>query len=66
MLRRFAVLLLVTLGALVGCQSGDSGKSGVVLLRYSPGSESTEQRENGFLETLAKEYPNINVISSNQ
>jgi ribose transport system substrate-binding protein len=38
----------------------------VVLLRYNPGSESTEQREKGFLETLAKEYPAINVISSDQ
>jgi ABC-type sugar transport system substrate-binding protein len=63
---RFPVLLLVAFGAVVGCQSGDSGDSGVVLLRYSPGSESTEQREKGFLETLAKEYPDIKVISSNQ
>jgi ribose transport system substrate-binding protein len=38
----------------------------VVLLRYNPGSESTEQREKGFLETLAKEYPEIKVISSDQ
>jgi ribose transport system substrate-binding protein len=45
---------------------GDSGGSGVVLLRYNPGSESTEQREKGFLETLAKEYTEIKVISSNQ
>jgi ribose transport system substrate-binding protein len=41
-------------------------ESGVVLLRYTPGSESTEQREKGFLETLAKEYPEIKVISSDQ
>ena len=38
----------------------------MVLLRYNPGSESTEQREKGFLETLAKEYPQIKVISSDQ
>jgi ribose transport system substrate-binding protein len=38
----------------------------VVLLRYNPGSESTEQREKGFLDTLAKEYPNIKVLSSDQ
>ncbi|HVT28377.1 MAG TPA: substrate-binding domain-containing protein [Lacipirellulaceae bacterium] len=36
------------------------------MLRYNPGSESTEQREKGFLETLAKEYPDIKVISSDQ
>jgi ribose transport system substrate-binding protein len=35
-------------------------------LRYNPGSESTEQREKGFLETLAKEYPQIKVLSSDQ
>ena len=36
------------------------------LLRYNPGSESTEQRETGFLETLAKEFPQVKVISSDQ
>jgi ABC-type sugar transport system substrate-binding protein len=66
MVYRFAVLLLIALSAHVGCQRGESSGPGVVLLRYNPGSESTEQREKGFLETLAKEYPGINVISSNQ
>ncbi len=37
----------------------------VILLRYKEGSESTEQREQGFLDALAKE-PNIEVISSDQ
>src|SRR5262245_57196680 len=59
-----AVLTAVTLS--VGCnEKGDAGR-GVVLLRYMPGSESTEQRERGFLETLAKEFPHIKVISSDQ
>lgn len=40
-----------------------SGK--VILLRYKEGSESTEQREQGFLDALAKE-PDIEVISSDQ
>jgi ABC-type sugar transport system substrate-binding protein len=62
----FTLLLLVVLSAFTGCGKGDSGERGVVLLRYSPGSESTEQREKGFLETLAKDYPDIKVISSNQ
>jgi ABC-type sugar transport system substrate-binding protein len=38
----------------------------VILLRYSPGSESTAQREAGFLDTLAKEFPQIHVLSSDQ
>jgi ribose transport system substrate-binding protein len=42
------------------------GKGDVILLRYNPGSESTEQREQGFLETLEKEFPGINVLSSDQ
>ncbi|MEX2187196.1 MAG: substrate-binding domain-containing protein [Pirellulales bacterium] len=41
------------------------GKGNVILLRYAAGSESTEQREEGFLEALAK-YPDIKVISDNQ
>ena len=40
-------------------------KGNVILLRYLAGSESTEQRENGFLEGL-KEYPKIEVVSSDQ
>jgi len=40
------------------------GEGNVILLRYNPGSESTEQREEGFLETLKKEFPKIKVISS--
>jgi len=40
-------------------------KGNVILLRYLAGSESTEQRENGFLEGL-KKYPEINVVSSDQ
>jgi ABC-type sugar transport system substrate-binding protein len=59
-------LLFIGLSAQVGCQGSDAGGPGVVLLRYNPGSESTEQREKGFLETLAEEYPDIKVISSNQ
>src|SRR5262245_55954621 len=69
---RFAVPLCL-FAALCGC--GDStpttapnpaapaaGKKNVVLLRYKTGSESTEQRERGFLETLEKEYPEINIL----
>jgi ribose transport system substrate-binding protein len=41
------------------------GKGNVILLRYLPGSESTEQREQGFLDKIA-EYPDITVVSSDQ
>ncbi len=40
-------------------------KGGVILLRYNPGSESTEQREEGFLQAL-KKYPEISILSSNE
>jgi ABC-type sugar transport system substrate-binding protein len=66
MVHRFVVLALVVLSSMVGCRRGEVSGPGVVLLRYSAGSESTEQRERGFLETLEKEFPEIKVISSNQ
>ena len=40
-------------------------KGNVILLRYLAGSESTEQREQGFLDGL-KEYSDITVVSSDQ
>ncbi|MCC6508707.1 MAG: substrate-binding domain-containing protein [Pirellulaceae bacterium] len=40
-------------------------KGKVIMLRYKAGSESTEQREAGFLEAMAKET-NMEVISSDQ
>ncbi len=42
------------------------GKGNVILLRYTAGSKSTEQREEGFLDQLKKKHPGINVISSDQ
>ena len=41
------------------------GKGKVVLLRYAEGSDSTMQREEGFLEAI-KAHPGIEVVSSNQ
>jgi ribose transport system substrate-binding protein len=49
-----------TMGRLVGKEGR------VILLRYNPGSESTEQREQGFLDALAKEFPGVRILSSNQ
>jgi ribose transport system substrate-binding protein len=40
-------------------------KGNVILLRYRQGSESTEMREKGFLEEIAK-FPEIKVVSSDQ
>jgi ribose transport system substrate-binding protein len=41
------------------------GKGRVLLLRYQEGSASTEEREAGFLEAIAK-HPGIEVVSSDQ
>ena len=48
------------LGELLG------GKGKVILLRYQEGSASTMKREKGFLDVLKEEYPDIEVVSSNQ
>jgi ribose transport system substrate-binding protein len=55
-------------GALAAREIGKltSGKGDAILLRYNVGSESTEQRERGFLETLKKEFPGIAIISEDQ
>lgn len=55
-------------GVLAAKQLGKvlDGKGGVILLRYNPGSESTAQREEGFLETLKQEFPDITILSSNE
>ncbi len=39
------------------------GKKGDVLLfRYMPGSASTGEREEGFVETLKKEFPGVKIV----
>jgi ribose transport system substrate-binding protein len=48
------------LGRLMG------GKGNAILLRYAVGSASTEQREEGFLEVMKSDYPNIKLISTDQ
>jgi len=54
-------------GQLAGEVMGEKlgGKGNVVMLRYNQGSESTHQREEGFLEAI-KAFPEIKVISSDQ
>ena len=42
------------------------GRGKVMLLRYSEGSASTMNREEGFLEEMAAKFPDIELISTNQ
>jgi ribose transport system substrate-binding protein len=55
-------------GALAAREIGNrlKGQGNVILLRYNVGSESTEQRERGFLETLRGEFPKIVILSDDQ
>jgi ribose transport system substrate-binding protein len=43
-----------------------AGKGKVIVLRYQEGSASTMSREAGFIETLQKRFPDIELVSSNQ
>ena len=42
------------------------GEGKVILLRVLAGSTSTEQREAGFLDTIKNDYPEVEVLSSDQ
>ena len=42
------------------------GKGNVLMLRYMVGSASTEEREAGFLEVMKKDFPGIQLISTDQ
>ncbi|HUR56742.1 MAG TPA: substrate-binding domain-containing protein, partial [Opitutaceae bacterium] len=42
------------------------GKGNAILLRYAVGSASTEEREEGFLEVMKKDFPNVKLISTDQ
>jgi ribose transport system substrate-binding protein len=57
---RGGVLGARRLGELLG------GQGRIILLRVLAGSTSTEQREAGFLTTVAKEFPGLQVLSSDQ
>jgi ribose transport system substrate-binding protein len=54
------VLAARRLGELLG------GEGRVILLRYAVGSDSTEQREKGFTDTLAKEFPRLTLLSDSE
>jgi ribose transport system substrate-binding protein len=43
-----------------------NGTGNAILLRYAVGSASTEEREEGFLEVMKKDFPNIKLLSTDQ
>ena len=42
------------------------GKGDIFLIRYQEGSASTMERERGFLETVQKEFPGLNLLVKDQ
>ena len=54
------VLAAQRMGKLLG------GAGRVILLRYAVGSESTEQREKGFTDTLSTEFPGITLLTESE
>ena len=42
------------------------GRGRIVLLKYAVGSASTDERERGFTQTIAKEFPKITYLSDDQ
>jgi len=41
-----------------------NGKGNVLVMKYAPGSASTTDRENGFIETTQKEFPGIKIADT--
>lgn len=48
------------LGRLLG------GRGNVLLLRYAVGSASTDEREEGFLEVMQRDFPGLRLLSTDQ
>src|SRR6266403_2838612 len=53
-------------GAMAAKRMGEilQGKGKVVVVKYVPGSGSTTERENGFIETIQKEFPGIEIVDT--
>jgi ribose transport system substrate-binding protein len=53
-------------GVLAGERMGKilNGKGNVLVLKYAPGSASTTDRENGFMDTISKKFPDIKIVDS--
>jgi len=41
-----------------------AGRGNIVVIKYAPGSASTEKREAGFIETIEKEFPEIKIVDT--
>jgi len=41
-----------------------NGKGKIVVVKYAPGSASTMKRENGFINTIEQEFPEIEIVDS--
>jgi ribose transport system substrate-binding protein len=39
-----------------------NGKGKIIVVKYVPGSSSTTKRENGFIDTIKKEFPDIQIV----
>jgi ribose transport system substrate-binding protein len=53
-------------GVLAARRMGETlgGKGRIVVLKYTQGSGSTTDRENGFIETIQKEFPGIQIVDT--
>lgn len=53
-------------GVLAAKRMGEvlGGKGKVVVVKYVPGSGSTTERENGFIETMQKDFPGIQIVDT--
>lgn len=51
-------------GVLAARRMGEilGGKGNLLVLQYVPGSASTTERENGFIDTIGKEFPNMKIV----
>jgi len=41
-----------------------TGKGKIIVVKYIPGSASTTNRENGFIDTIGKEFPKIEIVDA--
>ncbi|MFA6294481.1 MAG: substrate-binding domain-containing protein [Victivallales bacterium] len=53
-------------GAIAARRMGEilGGKGKIVVVKYVAGSGSTTDRENGFIDTVKKEFPNIKIMDA--
>lgn len=41
-----------------------NGKGKIIVIKYMPGSASTTNRENGFMDTIKNEFPQIEIVDA--